>query len=210
MKKLPIFLIIIILFSGVALGLSQKNRFLRFNFFNKNIIQIQDLKTLEIKEVYPETFGFKTLDSNKIEIGTEKLSQPYLKLDKWEGEIFLKIDIPFETKEKPILKGNRITYSTVNIRYLAQGNWWQRMRAKVFAFAQNFQEEQPRVDIVFYPREPEELTEKDSQGKEHKILQNEQGGVEFDTILYEKPETNKIPAAPLSLAVSTLSLPSPY
>jgi hypothetical protein len=44
-----------------------------------------------------------------------------------------------------------------------------------------------KLDVVVYPVEPVEIEEEG-----HRFTQNEFGGVEFDTILRKKPETNKI------------------
>jgi hypothetical protein len=124
---------------------------------NKN-----NLKELEISQVNPTTYGFKSLEGDLIEIGTEKHSpsQPYLKLEKWEGEVSLKVDVPYGKESAGILNENKLTYS--NHKY----------------------------DVQFYPKEPEEIIEKDNLGNEYRFTINEQGGVEFDTILKEKPESN--------------------
>jgi len=145
---------------------------------------------LKIKKVDSTTYAFKTLDDGLIEIGTEKHSppQPYLILNKWDGEVSLKVTIPFITQDEPIVEGNKLRYSTIATQNSKNASWWQRIISKSLVIAK---ENQPQVDIEFYPREPEEITET-INGEEHTFTQNEQGGVEFDTILYEKPEQNQI------------------
>lgn len=120
-----------------------------------------NLEQLKIKEIELGKYAFKSLNGDVIEIGTEKHSppQPYLKLEKWDGEVSFKIDIPYGKEATETLNNNKLTYS--NHKY----------------------------DIQFYPREPEEI-EEEIAGELHSFKQNEQGGVEFDTILYEKPESN--------------------
>ncbi|KPJ57410.1 hypothetical protein AMJ49_00515, partial [Parcubacteria bacterium DG_74_2] len=119
-----------------------------------------NLEELKIKEIEPEKYAFKSLSEDVIEIGTEKHSppQPYLKLEKWDEEVSLKINIPFAVEDKIVLDENKVRY-------------------------------QGKVDIEFYPREPEEI-EEEIAGELHSFKQNKQGGVEFDTILYQKPESN--------------------
>jgi hypothetical protein len=120
-----------------------------------------ELKELEINQVDQTTYAFKTLDGNLIEIGTERHSppKPYLKLNKWDNEVSLKVKIPFDTDENPEKIGNKLRYSS------------------------------DKIDVEFYPKKPEEVTET-INGQTFSFKQNEGGGVEFDTILYEKPESN--------------------
>ena len=44
-----------------------------------------------------QVYAFKTKDNSVIQIGTERHSpsKPYLKMDKWDGEVSLKIRMPF-------------------------------------------------------------------------------------------------------------------
>ncbi len=121
-----------------------------------------NLEELKIKEIEPDKFAFKSLSGDLIEIGEEKHSppQPYLKLNKWDGEVSLKIDIPYAKNGVKSLAQSRLKWA--NHKY----------------------------DVDFYPREPEEITGIDSQGNEHSFTINEGGGVEFDVILKEKPESN--------------------
>ncbi|KPJ71314.1 hypothetical protein AMJ50_02350 [Parcubacteria bacterium DG_74_3] len=166
-----------------------------FYFSNNRINQVQaiynkeEIQELKIKEIAPTTFAFKTLDNNLVEIGIEKHSppQPYLKLNKWDNEVYLKVGIPYITSENPILVGNKIRYSTIGNKQTINNSLWQRIFSKSSVQAK---ENQPKVNIEFYPREPQEITEEIAGT--HTFTQNEQGGVEFDTILYEKPETNQI------------------
>ncbi len=117
----------------------------------------RELEELRIKEVEPDKFAFMSLSGDLIEIGEEKHSppQPYLKLNKWGGEVSLKVDVPYGKNGEKSLAQNRLRWA--NHKY----------------------------DVEFYPREPEEIEEKG-----YKFTINEQGGVEFDVILKEPPESN--------------------
>ena len=87
-----------------------------------------------------------------IEIGTERHSppKPHLKLEKWQGEVSLKVGIPFETGEKPVVIGNKIRYSTAD-KPLVQNIWWQKILSN---FSVSAQDSQPKVAIDFYPKRP--------------------------------------------------------
>lgn len=119
---------------------------------------------LKIQQITPVKYAIRPLKQDVIEIGTERHSppKPYLKLNKWEGEVNLKVSIPFNTSETPEKIDGKL-------RYKGDG-----------------------VKIDFYPKAPEEVTKKDSKGNEYKFTFNEEGGVEFDTILDDKPADNKI------------------
>jgi hypothetical protein len=139
----------------------------------------RDLNNLKIEKVTPqkqiETTGtapnpnaniytLKSLDNDIVEIGTERHSppKPYLKMTKWDSEVSLKVSIPFNTGDNPEERDGKLVY---------KGD---------------------KKSVEFYSRKPEEVTEKDSKGNEHIFTINEDGGVEFDTILEEKPTTNSI------------------
>ena len=131
---------------------------------NLTFDEIQSLKIY--KKSDSETYALKTLSNDLVEIGTEThlLPQPYLKINRWDGEVSLKVRIPFATNGYPENIeniGNKLKYSS------------------------------DKVAIDFYPIEPEEISEV-INGEVYRFEQNEYGGVEFDTILYEKPETNEI------------------
>ena len=101
-------------------------------------------------------FTIKSLNEDVIEIGTERHSppKPYVQLSKWDGEALLKVSIPFETGDNPEQIGDKL-------RYFGDG-----------------------VTIDFYPKQPEEITQTDSLGGEHKFLINDDGGVEFHGISF--------------------------
>ncbi|MCX6224754.1 MAG: hypothetical protein NTV01_08400 [Bacteroidia bacterium] len=116
-------------------------------------------------------YSLKSLDSNLIEIGVQRHSppQPYLKLNKWDGEASLKVHMPFVVDDAaPSYQNGKMTY---------------RGKDKTT---------DKSVDVEFYAKQPEKIVETDSQGGDRTYTINENGGVEFDTIIYEKPETNSI------------------
>ena len=123
---------------------------------------LQNLEKLKIKEIEPDKFSFKSLSGDLIEIGEQRHSppQPYLKLNRWDGEVSLKVHIPYAIDGQKSLTNNRLRW--VNHRY----------------------------DVDFYPKEPEEIKELDPDGKYHTFTINDEGGVEFDITLKEKPESN--------------------
>ncbi len=74
------------------------------------------LPELKIKEVKPDKFVIKTSDGDIIEIGEERHSppQPYLKLNKWDGEVSMKVNIPqVQGGEKTVSEDN-INWSAPN------------------------------------------------------------------------------------------------
>jgi len=119
-----------------------------------------DFGKLKIRKI-GSSYGFKSLSGDSIEIGEERHSapQPYLKLNKWDGEVTLKVDIPYAKNGEKSLAQNRLRW--VNHKY----------------------------DVEFYPKEPEEIIEKIA-GIKHSFTINDGGGVEFDVILKEKPDSN--------------------
>jgi len=144
---------------------------------------------MRITEVGPGEYSFKTLDNNLIEIGNEKSGQPSLKLNKWDGEVSMKIGFPDVAGAKPNFDGQKLTYSTTDRGQVA---WWQKLLPDLFASADAQQADKSKMDIAFYPRQPEQIAQKNSDGSTGTITINEDGGVEFDTILYEKPNNNAI------------------
>lgn len=126
---------------------------------------LQELKIAAVGKavsegVVSEKYAFKTKDNSVIQVGTERHSppKPYITLDKWDGEVSLKIRMPFETGDNGTIIGDKVRYSTADNPLV--------------------KETDPRVDIDIYPKLAD--------------AQHEEGGVEFDTILYEKPAINKI------------------
>jgi hypothetical protein len=76
--------------------------------------------------------------------------------------------MPFETGDNPTVIGNKLRYSTAD-KPFAKG---------LFPIANAQTPASPRVDIDIYPKPVDQ--------------QNEDGGVEFDTIFYKKPIDNQI------------------
>jgi hypothetical protein len=138
---------------------------------NLSLLKIAPAGKTVSKGVASDVYAFKTKDNGVIQIGTERHSppKPYLKMDKWDGEVSLKVQMPFETGDNPTVIGNKVRYSTADRN--------NDLGFKIYDFPKARAEE-PRVDIDIYPKPADE--------------QNEDGGVEFDTILYEKPASNKI------------------
>ena len=121
-------------------------------------------ETLSIKEINPAKYELKTLDGSFIEIGSERHSppMPYVKLNKYDGEVSLRLDIPYVRKDNPgKFENNKLIWS--NDEY----------------------------DVVFYSKSPKQIDETDSKGEVHSYTINESGGVEFDLVLKEKPAANK-------------------
>ena len=122
---------------------------------------VTNFEELKIKEINPTAYAFKSLDGDVIEIGSERHSppQPYLRLNRWDGEASLKVDVPYVEQNVPDFFDNRLKWS--NDAY----------------------------EVDFYPKEPADISE-EIAGKEFRFMINENGGVEFDLILKEKPDTN--------------------
>lgn len=148
---------------------------------------------LKNTKVATDKYAFTSKEGDIIEIGRSSLSSShlYLKLNKWGGEASLKVSIPYTAQSRPLLAGNKLLYS--NAKQLAsRDSLWHKIVSTLFPFATADQPTQPRVDVAFYPKQPEQYIEADNNGNRHTIRQNENGGVEFDTILYDKPVSNVI------------------
>ena len=91
--------------------------------------ETSNIEELKIKEIKSDKFAFKSLSDDLIEIGEEKHSplQPYLKLNKWGGEVSLKVDVPYGKDGIKNLTQNKLRWSTC------------------------------KYDIEFYPKKPEEI-----------------------------------------------------
>jgi len=89
------------------------------------------------------------------------------------GEISFKIRMPFETGDNPTVIGDKLRYSTADKPVAL--NSWQKLIP--ISFAQTATSSS-KVDIDIYSKQPDS--------------QNEDGGVEFNTILYAKPATSQI------------------
>ena len=126
--------------------------------------QQQTVVTGSTQPVVSNKYTLKSLTNDVVEIGTERHSppKPYLKLTKWDGEVSLKVTIPINTTDNPVENGNTLVY---------QGD---------------------KQSVEFLSRTPQQITEKDSYGNDHTFTINEDGGVEFNTILSEKPTSNSI------------------
>jgi len=113
---------------------------------------------LKIKKVNSTLYTLKSLDGNIIEVGNKVYPSPipYIKLSKWEEEVTFTLHIPYVKREKP----NEFADSKLK--------WSDK-----------------DFDVVFYPKEPEEV-----QGKDRIYVLNEHGGLEFDVVLKSKPDTN--------------------
>lgn len=100
-------------------------------FAGSNALNPANLEKLKIKEVEKDVFAFKSESDDIIVIGEENDTspQPYLKLDKWEGEVTLKVAIPQGKKGKKTLDKNKLNWS--NNEY----------------------------EVSFYPKEPETFVE---------------------------------------------------
>ena len=117
---------------------------------------------LKIKKDTDNKYKFKTSKNNTIEIDTEA-TVPYMKMDKWNGEVSLKINIP--QIDKNGLKEETDKKLTIS----GSGN---------------------NEDVVFHVKEKEERIKTNSKGEQETLIMNENGGVEFDIVLKKKPKSN--------------------
>jgi len=71
-----------------------------------------EIEELKIKQIQADKYAFKSLAEDLTEIGEEKHSpaQPYLKLNKWDGEVSLKVDIPYAKNEVKTLAENKLKW----------------------------------------------------------------------------------------------------
>jgi hypothetical protein len=173
-KKLTIFIFLIAIGLGVF-WLINRSKTGKLNPENLSLLKIAKVGTSVSEGVTSDKYAFKTKDNGIVQIGTERHSppKPYIALDKWGGEISLKLRMPFETGDNPTVIGNKLRYSTADKN--------KDLGLKIFDFPKADAQtatSSPRVDIDVYPKPIDQ--------------QNEDGGVEFDTIFYEKPTTSQI------------------
>lgn len=116
------------------------------------------------KAVDAITYEVELLGKDKIEIGDRDSIdfKPHLKLNRWDGECFIKVGLPTKKKILPTIEGNKIKWIDTD------------------------------KEVHLYPLEPRTVIAKDKDGKDVEFTQNELGGFEFEVILKKKPKTNKI------------------
>ena len=142
------------------------------------------LKELELTEIGKEQYAFLSLEGSKIEIGTNG-KNPYLSLEKWDEEVSFTLGMPYQAKFS-VLSDNKVRFSTAPQReYLS---WWRRALASVFTFTDD---DQPQIDIDFYPLQSREIVEK-VNGEEYRFTQLKDGGVKFDITIHQEPDSNII------------------
>jgi len=119
----------------------------------------------EILAINPTTYETTLLGGDKVEIGNNKEAldfKPHIKLNRWDGECFIKVGLPTTEKPAPVIEGDKV-------------KWVEQDR-----------------EVDFYPLEPRIEIAKDKDGKDVEFKQCELGGFEFEVILKKKPTTNKI------------------
>ena len=171
---LPLIIIIVLLtvFIGLIIKAKPEEQIVNLKAKDLSLLKIEKVGQSVSEGVTSDKYAFKTKDNSVIQIGTERHSppKPYIQMDKWDGEVSLKVRMPFETGDNPTVVGDKLRYSTIDKSQAASSNLIPIANAQTPA--------QPKVDINIYPKPADK--------------QNEDGGVEFDTILYEKPASNQI------------------
>jgi hypothetical protein len=121
-----------------------------------------DLEKNKIKKIDSGGYAFKSSDDEIIELNTEA-EIPYLKLNKWDGEVSMKISMP------QIDKNSSKDLTDKKLSLVGSGK---------------------KNDLIFKVKTKEVKEKKSSGGKNRDFTFNEDGGVEFDLVLKEKPNTN--------------------
>jgi alpha-tubulin suppressor-like RCC1 family protein len=121
-----------------------------------------NLEELKITPINDTTYATKSLSGDLIVFGEEIHSppQPYVKLNKWDGEVNLKINVPQVMGGKKEMNQNKLKWVSDD------------------------------YDADFYTKQPEQITETDSKGNQRSFNINDDGGVEFDLVIKKKPESN--------------------
>lgn len=119
---------------------------------------------IEITPINNTTYEVELPGGDKVEIGDRDNIdfKPHLKLNRWDGECFIKVQLPTTKKILPTIEGDKVKWADSDI------------------------------ETHFYPLEPRIVIAKDKEGKDVKFRQCELGGFEFEAILKKKPKTNKI------------------
>ena len=87
--------------------------------------------------------------------------KPKMKLSKWGDESYISLEYPINEQGEATWEGNKIKLQTNS-----------------------------NIDVEMYSKEPEEVVVKVENEDEYQFIINQHGGVEFDLILKQKPETN--------------------
>jgi len=165
MRRILLFLDIIILSLGFVV-LIEPICSLVYNSaggIKDEIGNVSSFENLRIKQVDDNKYVFKSLSNDVIEIGSERHSppMPYLKINKWDGEVSMKVNVPYVREDYPTeTKDNKLVWSDDD------------------------------YDVKFYPKEPEEIKLLGPDGKDRTFTINDGGGVEVDLVLKEKSASN--------------------
>jgi len=118
----------------------------------------------EIKSINDSTYEVEMPSGDKVEIGDKEAVdfKPSLKLNRWDGECFIKLGLPTADKITPVVEVGKVK--------------WRGQK----------------METHFYPLEPKVVATKDKDGRDRQFGQNELGGFEFEIVLKEKPATNQI------------------
>jgi len=87
--------------------------------------------------------------------------KPKMQLAKWGDETYVSLEYEISEQGQVGLEGNKVKYQTNS-----------------------------DVDVEIYTKDPEEISVSNDHGNLNTFIINEQGGVEFDLILKQKPKTN--------------------
>ena len=119
---------------------------------------------MQIKQLNATTYEINLPTGDKVEIGDKEALdfKPHIKLNRWGKECSLKLGLSTTEKVAPIVEANKVKWC---------GN---------------------KAEVYFYPLEPRTVVAKDKDGSDVEFTQNELGGFEFEVVLKQKPDTNKI------------------
>lgn len=160
-----IVLVAILLFTLIPPGISITGVG-RLSIGNNVVLAVSETGEPKELTIIEKIWGYEyTLSSgDTVEVGDKHTMdfKPHLKLNRWDGECFIKVSLPTKRKIKPVIEGNKT-------------KWIDR-----------------NIEAHFYPLEPRTVIAQDKDSKDVEFKQCELGGFEFEIILKKKPRTNKI------------------
>lgn len=124
-----------------------------------------------IKRVENDAYEIKHLKVD-VEVGDRKTPgfKPKLKLKRWDEECSLDIDFAEETTEEELEEKLDGEGNIIKIKW--------KIKTATSELELEYYPVEPRIEILIV------------NGKEHKFLQNEEGGLEFGIVLKKKPSVN--------------------
>lgn len=155
-------------------------------FFTATPGAVPTAELLVFESIDARTQHAVMLDGGTAQMRVDPLSQtPSLHLQAFGSDASLTVHIPYPVAVQPRKVDGKLVYSGDAIDSLA---WWQKAIVAVTSIARA---EDPRVDVSLYTHE-RKTVEYAVAGKTFRVVENENGAVEFDAVFHEPPVSNVV------------------